>query len=383
MAEHDPTAFGNGLSLKLAARSRHVCVFVGAGASKACGLSDIAGLEKYVRNGLSGQQLDDFEHQLTGRNLEGVLTRLRRLAAVLADDGSELDGLTLGRARDLDRTICSLLIDALRIDQADLAPMLRLAAWIARSDYHLPIEVFTVNYDLLIETSLEELSVPCFDGFVGTRHARFRVDLVEAEPSDSDCWLPSFVVRLWKLHGSVDWCWVESERPEVHRRTPSDSSNAAAAIYPSDTKYDESRRVPFVVLQDRLRRALHRPETLTLVTGYSFSDHHLNEMLFDAGRRRPRSEIIVFCFGEIPANLAEQAMVTPNLQVLAPKEAILGGLRRAWVDDPRDAPEDLWKEGTFALGDFANLTQFLARSFPPEGELQSRLAELLAKATES
>jgi hypothetical protein len=84
-----------------------------------------------------------------------------------------------------------------------------------------------------------------------------------------------------------------------------------AAIYPSDTKYEESRRVPFVVLQDRFRRALNQPETLTIVSGYSFGDQHLNEMLFDAATHRARSEFIVFCYSTIPDALSKRAGLAP------------------------------------------------------------------------
>ena len=118
-----------------------------------------------------------------------------------------------------------------------------------------------------------------------------------------------------------------------------------------------------------------------IVAGYSFGDQHLNEMIFDAARRRPRSEFMVFCHGEIPHVLAENAVSMPNLQTLAGKEAILGGVRANW-STPNDVPEDLWTDDTFGLGDFGRLAAFLARSSPPQGELQARLAELLAVAAE-
>lgn len=185
--------------------------------------------------------------------------------------------------------------------------------------------------------------------------------------------------RLWKLHGSVHWAWESDPRSEVIRQGAAVSQNEPAAIYPSDAKYDESRRVPFVVLQDRLRRALHQAETLMLISGYSFGDAHLNEMLFDAARRRPRSELIAFCFDAIPDPLVELAMTTPNLQAIGPTDAVIGGIRGDWTH-PEDAPSDLWADQRFALGDFANLAAFLARSSPPQGELEARLGELLAKA---
>jgi hypothetical protein len=146
-----------------------------------------------------------------------------------------------------------------------------------------------------------------------------------------------------KLHGSVHWAWESDARAGVVRLGAPVGDGQPAAIYPSDAKYDESRRVPFVVLQDRFRRALYHPETLVLISGYSFGDAHLNETLFDAARVRPRSEFVAFCFGKIPVSLVEHAELLPNLQVVADGEAILGGMRAGWKGC-EDLPEDIWAD---------------------------------------
>lgn len=378
---HQVLAFANGLSAKLAARSRHVCLFLGAGTSRACGLPDVAGLESTVSAGLSPNHRSAFDALLDGRNLEQVLSRLRRINALLEGGTDQVDGFTAETAATLDSEACRLIVQALDVAAVDISPALKFAAWAARTDYHHPVELFTVNYDLVLETALEALGVPYFDGFVGALQARFRTDLVEAVPGGSDAWLPAFLVRLWKLHGSVNWAWDSDQHSEIVRLGTPVSHDAPAAIYPSDTKYDESRRVPFIVLQDRLRRALYQPETLMLISGYSFGDQHLNEMIFDAAQHRPRSEVVVFCFSDIPDALAERAAVTPNLQAVGPSEAVLAGVRADW-EEPSDAPQDLWTENSLGLGNFANLASFLARSSPPMGELEARLAELLARAAE-
>jgi hypothetical protein len=214
--------------------------------------------------------------------------------------------------------------------------------------------------------------VPYFDGFVGTLKARFHTELVEGAPTSEQS-VPSFFVRLWKLHGSVNWAWQDDR--QILRFGQPVTEGRAAAIYPSDTKYEESRRVPFVVLQDRLRRALHQPETLMLVTGYSFSDDHLNEMLFDAAARRERSEFVVFCHSGIPESLGNRAATTPNLQVVAGAEAILGGVRANWKA-PEEAPPGIWADQQLLLRDFRNLAAFLARSATREPEGDAALREL-------
>lgn len=388
MSAHDVVGFVNGLSEKLASRSRHVCLFFGAGASKACGLPDVAGLTEHVRRSLSDDQSTVFEHLTTGRNLEQVLSRLRRIATLLEESEDTVDGLTGEQAGALDIEICRLIIETLTSGAATHGPMWRLASWAVRADYHRPVELFTVNYDLLAETGLEALGVPYFDGFVGTLRAQFRGDLVEAagetkhSAQSTGASLPPFLVRLWKLHGSVNWVWSEDASPIVLRLGTPASVSHPAAIYPSDAKYDESRRVPFLVLQDRLRSALHEPETLTLITGYAFGDQHLNETIFTAARRRPRSEFIAFCYSTIPDEVATLAATSPNFQVVTRSEAILGGIRQPWKV-PDSIPADVWNDNEFLLGDFEYFTRFLARSSPPRRELESRLSDLLAKAVDA
>ena len=379
MADHDVLKFANALNEKLASRSRHVCLFVGAGASRSCGLPDVKGLEEHLRESLDGDHRTNFEILLAGRSLEQVLSRLRRMAALLDGSEQKLDGMTAEAAHDLDVEICRQIVAKLDIEGTNLEPMIQLAAWAARADYHQPVEIFTVNYDLLLETALESLAVPYFDGFVGALRAQFRSDLVEPTSSEVAYRLPAFMVRLWKLHGSVHWSWSADSRRSLVRLGAPVPGNQSAAIYPSDAKYDESRRVPFVVLQDRLRRALNEPETLVLISGYAFGDEHLNELIFDAARRRPRSEFIAFCFSAIPDSLASVATVTPNLQVVSPTEAFLGGRRALWKDVD-EAPDHLWDNGLCQLGDFDRLSRFLARSSPPKADLEKRVTELLAKA---
>ena len=257
---------------------------------------------------------------------------------------------------------------------ANLTPVLSFAAWVRRANYRLPLELFTVNYDLLLETALEQLGVPYFDGFVGTLRARFQTELVESAPGTDGDAVPAFFVRLWKLHGSVNWSW-EDDKQVVRLGQPTPDGRAAA-IHPSDTKYEESRRVPFVVLQDRLRRAMHQPETLVIISGYSFADPHLNELIFDAASQRERSEFVAFCHSDIPDVLAERATTTPNLQVASGREAILCGIRGEWKA-PEAAPPNFWEDDQLALRDFRNLATYLARSSTREPEDNSTLRELL------
>ena len=376
MTTHDPHSFVSSLSSKLATRSRHVSFFLGAGVGRSCGLPDVGGLQDIVLNALDQDDRILLDHQLQNHNLEGALSRIRRIANLISGEET-VDGLTADTARALDRSICQQIARALNIDAEDNDPVICLAAWLARANYHLPVELFTVNYDLLLEDALETMRVPYFDGFIGTLNATFHTELVEALPGSSTETLPSFFVRLWKLHGSLNWIWNEDGQiVRIGQPAPDD---LPAAIYPSDTKYDDSRRVPFLVLQDRFRRALNQPETLVLICGYSFSDDHLNEMIFDAATRRERSEFLAFLYSDIPDALADRARITPNLQVVSGMEAIIGGVRADWKE-PEDPLPDIWSDGRCRLPDFTVLARYLARSTRHVHDRDNALRALLEQA---
>jgi hypothetical protein len=188
---HNPLKFASDLSAKLATRSRHVCVFLGAGSSRACGLPDITELQKRVLEHLNQDDKTALAQQLTGRNLEQALSRLRRIAALLAPSQA-FDGLTAQQARALDSAVCQAIVRELDIAGKDLKAAESLAAWAARADYRSPLELFTVNYDLLLETALEHRRVPYFDGFIGALRARFYTDLVEGVPEREGESIPTF-----------------------------------------------------------------------------------------------------------------------------------------------------------------------------------------------
>lgn len=359
---HDPAVVATDLASKLAARSRHVCLLFGAGTSCAAGLPDVGTLLSRVLESLSDDQRTLAEALYQGRNLEEGLSRLRRIRALLSAD-EEFSGLSTSSAQSLEVDISAAIIENLVTPAPDLSAATAFASWAAGDFYTRPIEVFTVNYDLVVEMGLEAVGATYFDGFVGSIAGQFRPELVDSRTAVDTDSLPSSFVRLWKLHGSLNWK-VQGNGSIVRTGAPV-AQEQMAAIYPSDEKYDQSRRVPFVVLHDRLRRALAEPETVTLVSGYSFGDAHLNEVLFDAAIRYPRSEIVVFCFDDIPDDLT--AHIQANITVIGAKEGIIAGERREWREPDSTVSADVWNDDRCRLGDFAALSRFLAKTSRSQG----------------
>jgi len=333
---------------------------LGAGAARAAGLPDLKGLESEVLNRLGPKDQPAIGALFESKNLEGTLSYLRRLSDILSPK-DELVGISGAAAGRLQQELTSAIVATLVDSKTESEPFDRLAVWLAGGYYERAIEVFTVNYDLLIERALDVAGVPYFDGFVGNLEARFQTDMVDQWPSVSES-LPSEFVRLWKVHGSVNWAERrDGDVVEIIRLGAPVDGDLPAAIYPSDEKYDQSRRAPFVVLMDRFRRALTVPETVTLVAGYSFGDQHLNELLFDGARRYPRSELVVLCYDGPPEILVQRASQIPNIAVLAREEGIIGGVRAPWAESEEGIP-DVFGNRQCLLGDFSNFARFMTRT---------------------
>lgn len=362
---HNAEEAAKELAEKLASRNRHVMFLLGAGASCAAGLPDVNQLKVAVENVLVDSDKNDYQRLGVTRNIEEVLSRLRLISQVLSGSTESLDGFTSNTAQELDKKICTAIASVIQGGTVNLDAHLRLARWCARTAYIRPLEVFTINYDNLIEKGLEQIGVPYFDGFAGNYEGLFRADLVDSTDGRDDVTPPPGWVRVWKLHGSISWSRVARGGGSVIVRsaTPSES----LAVYPSMQKYEESRRIPFVVLGDRLRRALAIPETTCVVCGYSFADEHINDLLYDAAQFYPASEILVLCYSNIPPQLAERAKNLPNLTVCSPSKAIIGAQEKEWQKITDETP--FWKAGAFTLGDFSALTQFLLINTKPLPEV--------------
>lgn len=296
-------------------------------------------------------------------NIEQILSHLRALRDVVRD--GNFDGLDQAALDGLDEKICQLTTEVVSVELPDpVTPYHSMAAWIGGVARRHALEVFTPNYDLLVEQALEAHRIPYFDGFVGAREAFF--DLASME-NDA---LPARWVRLWKLHGSVNW-WRTSADTVV--RKTQNSAGDRQMIYPSHLKYDESRRLPYLAMLDRLRDFLGRGQTVLVTCGYSFSDQHLNEVILNG----LRSNATAVCFALMHAPRKEypeaisRALKQPNLSLLAADGAVLGTVERDWSPDEQTAHplHDLAVKGPpggagtgncqFTLGDFAKLGAFL------------------------
>lgn len=383
MRKHDPVRQISFIRQSLSQNRKPVGFFIGAG----CPLSvrvkfreeggktvsdpliwDVAGLTRVIAGRLAGNGegapsawdkliaiVDEDGDDKT--NIELLLSRIRVLASVAGK--GEVRGMSGAELAALDHDVCRVISDEVSraLPHTD-TPYHNLAIWSRAIRREKPVHLFTTNYDLLMEQALEESSAPYFDGFIGTRKAFFDLGAVEEENL-----LPPRWTRLWKIHGSLNWRLVGGTR--VVR---SDEQGAAQSylIYPSHLKYDQSRKMPYLAMLDRLKAFLLGPSATLFICGYSFADEHINDVICRALDANPTAQVFAFLHGDLDDGkyrlARECASSTPNLSVLAFDQAIIGRDTGHWAAEDietSDLDEGVLEsvgDGVLVkLGDFAAL----------------------------
>lgn len=297
-------------------------------------------------------------------NIETILSRVRLLQTALGD--TPMHGLNGEGYAELGRAICSAIGEIVGVQlPQDRTPYHELVSWVGGTQRAHPIEIFTTNYDLLIETAFERAKAPYFDGFSGG-HAPF-FDPVSVAGND----LPARWSRIWKLHGSLGW---RSDNGVVVR---CGGSTSTELVYPDHLKYDLTQKQPYAALFERLKQFLLTPDTVLLTSGFSFRDAHVSAVLGETLAMNANASVIAFQFqslaDEEPAR--KLAFEHPNLSVYASDGAVIGGVSGPWR--PGDLPKN-WSEirasfwgsrggdQAFLLGDFAKFSRFCALSHSPD-----------------
>ena len=294
-------------------------------------------------------------------NIETILTRIRRLSQAVGN--AEVYNLNGAGYEAMAERICQKIgcIVALPLPN-EPNPYTELVSWIGGTHRDHPIEIFTPNYDLLLEEAFERARLPYFDGFTGAHRPFF-------DPASiSDDVLPPRWSRLWKIHGSLGW---EISGGTIIR---TGSREATMLIYPDHLKYDQITRQPYSALFERLRTFLMTPDSLLLCTGFSFCDAQITAILDEALAANTHTAILAFQFRPLDQESAavELALRRPNLSVYGRDRAMIFGVPGTW--QPGQPPTDDWEiirstfwrsdsadgGGEFLLGDFMLLTRFFA-----------------------
>lgn len=273
-------------------------------------------------------------------NIERILSRARALHDVAGQ--GEVRGITHLELAAINVAICNSIAQRVARDLPKDTPYHSLARFCgaARS---LPVSIFTTNYDLLMEQAFEHLRVPFFDGFIGSNFPFFDQQAVEQDV------IPNRWTRFWKLHGSINWKYERARHCVI--RKGSDASGEEHMIHPSHLKYDASRRMPYLIMIDRMRTFLRdaRGPVAIFVAGYSFGDEHLNEVILEGLQANPNAACYALQYGPLGnySSAADIARTVLNLTIIAEDGAISRGRDCHWAVRKSDDRSTLGSSFTF------------------------------------
>jgi hypothetical protein len=154
-----------------------------------------------------------------------------------------------------------------------------------------PRDVFSLNYDTVLEATLDELRLPYVDGFRGTNRAWFDPDVFDEIGSVG----PQF--RIFKLHGSINW--TRDANGYVRRGGKEHVTDEPIVVFPSEQKYLQTQYGVYETLMARFRNRLRITDAnnYLIVLGYSFNDDHITEAICDAVTARDSNLTVVAFVG--------------------------------------------------------------------------------------
>ena len=411
----DPSETVRGIQQLLISDKKKIAFFFGAGTSFAGRLLGlpyipaIAEMTEKVEAKIINEK--DYESALTdiktelnetpgGFNIETLLSNIENKIQIIGS----------GTLNTLDKNgfegLYELIKDTIRhevsihvgIDECikKRLPQYDFAKWVKAAYRKHAIEIFTTNYDYLVEIGLESLDVPYYDGFTGSYEPFF--DATSLEEMD----FLSRQTKLWKIHGSLGLLESKSSYGDKIIRKGSDTD--ALLVYPSMLKYRNSKKMPYAAYMDRLYSFLKQDDAVLFICGYSFGDEHINERILSALSISSTSHVFALYYDAVrdengkkhllteDSKLAQIAAGNRRISVLGMRNSILGSKYKTWKlkrepdkDDSlnvslyfdEDAPlnetdlnceqkgNELWTgEGELCLPDFVRFVKFLKEMIP-------------------
>ncbi|MDW3098678.1 MAG: SIR2 family protein [Alphaproteobacteria bacterium] len=339
---HNPDQYMASLRTIIAQGRKRIGLLIGAGAPAGMAKEDgsyplipaVAGLTEQVVANLNAKyeaQLVGLKKELSKNDIEAILSRVRALAKVIGKN--QVHGLDGDGFETFGNEIClhiGKIVDA-RLPPSGSA-YADLVNWVTGTSRDYPIEIFTTNYDLLLEEAFEAIGAPYFDGFSGGREPFF--DPASVASND----LPARWTRLWKLHGSLGWRL--GERGEVIR---TGTSSATHLVFPEHLKYEQTQKAPYTALLDRLKAFLSTEDTLLISIGFSYADAHVSARIDEGLAGNASASVFAFQFKSLAEEEAacDLASKRPNFSVYALDKGMMNGTPGDWVV-PTELPSKDW-----------------------------------------
>ena len=266
---------------------------------------------------VSGRRTGNIEDQI--RTANDLLRGLRILKKDCEAEGleAELSSIISDFAKSILKSENGIAVaDEDKRENAYSVLVNFLLSFASRTGNRERLNIFTTNYDRLIEVGAELAGIHLMDRFVGTmmpifRSSRLNLDIhynppgIRGEPRYLEG-----VARLAKLHGSVDWVQNGGEIRRIglpfgadditpYLKAPGlyDADALKLMIYPNSAKDRETAEYPYVELFRDFAASICRPNSTLVTYGYGFGDEHINRVIHDM-LTIPSTHLVVISFDD-------------------------------------------------------------------------------------
>lgn len=208
------------------------------------------------------------------------------------------------------------------------------------------LDVFTLNYDLCVETALTEGEIPFTCGF---DNRGWSADLFNQ---------PDIKIKIYKLHGSLDWYRDEEDRAIYSTYSPPEGRRPVADPPPLlifGTPYKLTPTDPFLYLSYTFSEMV-KARTVIVIIGYGFGDDYVNQIILQGLSRDSRKRLIVVGRNKVGAELLFRERFAQEAEIFLDAgrvEFIDGGAqnalndRRVLLDRVKETINEATQEGPF------------------------------------
>ncbi|EKD56527.1 MAG: hypothetical protein ACD_58C00158G0002 [uncultured bacterium] len=253
----------------------------------------------YIKNTLK----IDLSKEPFKNNLEKLLEVLYSYKFLLEKQGKDIK-----RVNAFIKKVNAFLLDKCKNEEnnkaySDILDLYKLfyKKLIYRDNNLSKTNIFTTNYDLYSESALDTLGVLYCNGFSGFversfNPAVFNYAFAEQMELSNNKWnvIDNFIY-LYKLHGSINWIESEEQNHLFNVREVQDLDKVLGTrmIYPTPMKHMATLASPYSDLFREFQKKIMQDKTVLVVVGYSFSDEHINNLIYQA-LTIPTFRLVVF-----------------------------------------------------------------------------------------
>ena len=297
---------------------KNISFLLGAGASSGA-VPSMKTMYNDIENDITEVDGDEkvLYKSINGDNLEEILTILhakKHYLQGIEKADSKADSKEKSNVESLINRIENLMYSKINIDLSsekttkslDLYKQFYQKTALRNKDLSR-VNIFTTNNDLFNEKALDTLNINYNNGFGGGLErvfnpARFHYTFSKKIDANLEKFEPlENMVYLYKLHGSISWIEQEGNSLfNIHEIpvTGGEGNNKEnhVLIYPTPLKQAQSLGTPYADLIREFQTKLSLPNSVIFIIGYSFSDEHLNNIIYQA--LASNSSISVVIFGE-------------------------------------------------------------------------------------